>query len=68
MEEPQVELWMNVDESDRSRKLGSYPQSVQASFRAVFHKLSFDGLNQDVQVIVEAAIFGTQFDNGPAGM
>ena len=46
----------------------TYPQLVMPSSLEVVHSLSLDGLDQDVQVIVQPAILGAKFKNGSAGV
>ena len=59
---------MIVDEFSSGSVGPVYPQYFSVLFHEVVHNLAFDGLHQDMQVVIEPGVLSAQVYDGAAGV
>ena len=65
---PLTGLWKIVDKSGLAAGKRGYPQSLNMFFCVLHHRLAFNRLHQDEQVVVEPGVLGAQIDDGAASV
>jgi hypothetical protein len=64
----QLRMWMIVDKLCGGTDRQVYPQFLNILFHGLDHSSAFDGLHQDMQVVIEPGVFCAQVYDGAAGV